>query len=87
VKKTIELHKQRIPRRLLIIDALGAVLVAIGVLDVIRTGPQLVPDALRFPGVGVVLIVLGSVVMLAVPIWLLREYRGRGGRGHERPHA
>lgn len=87
MKKTIELHKQRIPRRLLALDALGAVLVAIGVLDVIKAGPQLVPDALRFPGVGLVLIVVGSIVMLAVPVWLLREHRRRRGPTRARPHA
>jgi hypothetical protein len=87
MKQTIELHKQRIPRRLLALDALGAVLVAIGVLDLINTGPQLVPDALRFPGVGIALIVVGSAVMLAVPVWLLRAYRLRRGHPHERPRS
>jgi hypothetical protein len=87
VKQTIELHKQRIPRHLLVIDALGAVLVAIGVLDVLGAGPQLVPDALRFPGVGIVLIILGSIVMLAVPVWLLQAYRRRHRQEQERHSA
>jgi len=84
MRQTIELHKQHIPRRLLFIDAIGAVLVAIGVLDVLEAWPQLVPDWLRFPGFGIVLIVIGSMVMLAVPVWLLREYRRRHEHARER---
>jgi hypothetical protein len=57
------------------------------VLDLLQTGPQLVPDALRFPGVGIALVVVGCVVMLAVPAWLLREYRRRHGHPHGRPQA
>jgi hypothetical protein len=87
MKQTIELHRQRIPRRLLFIDALGAVLAAIGVLELLQTGPQLVPDALRFPGAGVTLIVIGSIVMLAVPAWLLREHRRRHAHERDRHHA
>jgi hypothetical protein len=87
MKQTIELHRQRIPRRLLFIDALGAVLAAIGVLELLKTGPQLVPDALRFPGAGVALIVIGSIVMLAVPAWLLREHRRRHAYQRDRHHA
>lgn len=87
IESTIELHRQRIPRGLLLLDALGALLVAIGVLDVLDTGPQLVPQALRFPGVGIALIILGCIVMLAVPVWLLREHRRRSGRAQERPRS
>lgn len=77
MKQTIELHRQRIPRKLLLLDAVGAVLVAIGVLDLLEIGPRLVPAGLRFPGVGIVLIVAGSVTMLAVPVWLLRRDQRR----------
>ncbi len=77
MKQTIELHRQRIPRRLLLIDTLGAVLVAIGVLELLAAGPRLVPAWLRFPGLGIALVVVGSVVMLAVPVWLLRHRRRR----------
>lgn len=87
MKQTIELHRQRVPLRLLVLDAAGAVLVAVGVLDLLETGPQLVPETLHFPGVGVALIVLGSVMMLAVPVWLLRRYRHKHGHPHQRPHA
>ena len=77
MKQTIELHRQRIPRRLLLIDTLGAVLVAIGVLELLAAGPRLVPASLRLPGLGIALVVVGSVVMLAVPVWLLRHRRRR----------
>jgi hypothetical protein len=50
LKQTIELAQAAHPARLLLLDAFGAVLVAIGVLDLLETGPQLVPAGLRFPG-------------------------------------
>lgn len=79
MKHSIELHRQRIPLRLLLLDAAGAVLVAVGVLDLLETGPQLVPEALRFAGVGIALVITGSVMMLPVPLWLLRRHRERRG--------
>ena len=91
MKHTIDLHRQHIPRRLLVLDAIGAVLVAIGVLELLQVGPQLVPAALQFPGIGIVLVITGSLVMLAVPIWLLRRRHHRHehdvGHGPKRPRA
>jgi hypothetical protein len=87
MKDAVELHRQRIPRRLLLLDAAGALLAAIGVLDLLETGPQLVPDALRLPGIGIVFIVTGSLVMLAVPVWLLRAHRHRHGHSRRSPPA
>ena len=87
MKKTIDLHRQRIPLRLLVLDAAGAVLVAGGVLDLLDTGPQLVPETWQFPGVGIALIVLGCVMMLPVPVWLLRRYRREHGHFQQRPPA
>lgn len=80
MKQTIELHRQHIPRRLLVIDAIGAVLVAIGVLDLVGAGPQLVPTAWQAPAVSIGLIVVGCLVMLPVPVWLLRQHRRRHDR-------
>lgn len=71
----MEIHKQRIPRRLLFFDALGAVLVAIGVLDLIDAGPRLVPEALSSPTLGIGLIVIGVGLMLALPAWMIRRHR------------
>lgn len=75
MKHAVELHKRRIPLRLLLIDALGALLAAAGVLELIETGPRILPAALRFPGVGIVLVVIGIIVMMAVPVWLIRRHR------------
>lgn len=83
MKHTIDLHRQRIPFHLLLIDAVGAVLVAVGVLDLLQTGPQLVPPALHFPGAGIALVVIGSLLMLPVPVWLLRRHRQE--HPHQRP--
>jgi hypothetical protein len=87
MRETVELHRQRIPRGLLVLDAAGATLAAIGVLDLLETGPRLVPDAARFPGVGIALIVAGILIMMAVPLWLLRQYRARHRRARGGPAA
>lgn len=85
MKHTIELHKRRIPRRLLALDALGALLAAAGVLDLLDTGIQLVPPPLRFHGAGIVLLALGCLLMLTVPVWLLQNYRRE--RDTKGPHT
>jgi hypothetical protein len=89
MRPSIELHRQRVPRRLVWLDALGAVLVAIGILDLLQTGPRLLPAALQSTGISIALLVIGSVAMLAVPAWLLREHRRRrhGGHGRREPRA
>jgi hypothetical protein len=84
VKRTIDVHRRRIPFRLLLIDAVGAVLVAVGILELLETGPQLVPAALQFPGIGFVLLATGSLLMLPVPVWLLRRHRQERGRREPR---
>jgi len=89
VNRPGELHRQRLPRRLLIVDAIGALLLAGGVLELLQTGPRLIPEPLRLPGVAIGLAVLGGVMMLAVPLWLLRHHRrpseGRQGLGGKGP--
>jgi hypothetical protein len=89
MRPSIELHRQRVPRRLVWLDALGAALVAIGILDLLQTGPRLLPEALQSTGISIALLVIGSVAMLAVPAWLLREHRRRrhGGHGRREPRA
>lgn len=77
MKRGIDLHRQRIPFRLLVVDAVGAALVAIGILDLLQAGPRLVPEVVDFPGVGIVLAVTGSLLMLPVPVWLLQRHRRR----------
>lgn len=75
MKHAVDVHRRRIPLRLLFIDAVGAVLAAIGILDLLQAGPQLVPAALQFPGIGIALVVAGSLLMLPVPVWLLRRHQ------------
>jgi hypothetical protein len=77
VKHSIDLHRQHIPRRLLLLDGLGAVLVAVGILELLGLGPQIVPAAVLFPGVGIVLVVIGCLLMLPVPLWLLGRHQER----------
>ncbi|NGX15849.1 hypothetical protein [Wenzhouxiangella sp. XN24] len=77
-----EIHRQRLPRRLLLLDAIGALLLAGGVLELLQTGPRLIPEPLRLPGVAIGLVVLGGVMMLAVPLWLLRRHRRPRGQRH-----
>lgn len=77
MKHAVELHRQRIPRRLLLLDAFGAVLTAAGVLELLQTGPQLLPEPMRSRGAAVALVVLGVIMMLAVPLWLLQQHRRR----------
>jgi hypothetical protein len=77
----MKVHKRRIPRSLMLLDAAGAVLVAIGVLDLLQAGPGLVPESLRSPAAGILLVAVGVILMLAVPAWLLREHR-RDNKNH-----
>jgi hypothetical protein len=81
MKEAVKIHKRRIPRALMVLDAAGAVLVAIGVLDLLQGGPGLVPESLPSPATGILLVALGVILMLAVPAWLLRAYR-RDNKNH-----
>lgn len=83
MKRSADLHRQPIPRRLLVLDAIGAALLAVGVLELLQTGPQLLPEALRSTRVAVVLVVLGVLLMLALPAWLLQRHRHRPRGGKE----
>ena len=72
-----DLHRARIPMRLLLLDAAGAALAAIGVLDLLETGPQVLPATWPSPLAAISLLVIGCLMMAAVPLWLLQ-------RRHER---
>jgi len=87
MKHAIELHRRRIPWRLLLLDALGAALTAAGVLELLQTGPQLLPEPMRTPGMAVALVVSGVIMMLAVPLWLLQQHRRRREAAQRRPRA
>jgi hypothetical protein len=73
LKEAIGLHKQRIPRRLLLVDALGATFAAAGVLALLDVELLLVSELGRAPGIGIMLVGLGVALMMAVPVWLLRQ--------------
>jgi hypothetical protein len=73
-----DIHKQRIPRRLLLLDAVGAAFAAAGVLTLLEVEVPWFPEVGRAPGF--MLLGLGTVLMLAVPAWLLRQHRNRGPR-------
>lgn len=72
-----EVHRVRVPLRLVLVDAAGAALAAIGILDLLETGPQLLPESWPEPLAAISLLVFGCVMMAALPVWLLR-------RRHER---
>lgn len=77
---SIEIHRQRLPRRLLLLDAIGVLLLAGGILELLQTGPRLLPEPLRLPGVAIALVIIGGIMMLAVPVWLLRNHRRPKGK-------
>lgn len=85
MKHAIELHRRRIPLHLLLLDAVGAVLTAAGVLELLQVGPQLLPEPMRSRGAAVTLVVLGVILMLAVPLWLLQQHRQRREASPRRP--
>lgn len=75
-----EIHRQRLPRRLLLLDAIGVLLLAGGILELLETGPRLLPEPLRMPGVAIAMVVIGGIMMLAVPLWLVRNHRRPAGK-------
>lgn len=81
-----ELHRVRIPRRLLVLDAAGAALAAIGILDLLETGPQLLPRSWPQPLAAISLLLFGCLMMAALPLWLLRRRHSRRALA-ERPPA
>ena len=78
-----DVHRVRVPLRLVLLDAAGAVLAAIGILDLLETGPQLLPASWPEPLAAISLLVFGCLMMAALPVWLLRrrhQRRTRPGR-------
>lgn len=66
----------KIPLSVLILDLLGAVLVAGGIADRFA-GTALMPPGWRFPGYEMVLICLGVLLMLPLVFHVLRQARLR----------
>lgn len=76
-----DLHRTRVPLRLVLVDAAGAVLAAVGVLDLLDTGPQLLPAAWPQPLAPASLTIIGCLMMAAVPVWLIRRRRNAHSPG------
>ena len=81
-----DLHRVRLPLRLVLLDAAGAVLAAASILDLLDTGPRLLPGVWPRPLAPVSLLVIGCLLMAAVPVWLLRRRRQLRGPAR-RPSA
>lgn len=81
MRQRSDVHRRRVPLRLLLVDAAGAVLAAIGILDLVETGPELLPAAWPQPLAAASLVVIGCLMMAAVPVWLLRHRRQPSGSG------
>lgn len=83
MKQRADVHRMRVPLRLLLVDAAGAVLAAVGILHLLDAGPALMPAAWPQPLAAASLVVFGCLMMATVPVWLLRHRRrppGPGGR-------
>lgn len=81
MRQRADVHRMRVPLRLLLVDAAGAALAAVGILDLLDTGPDLLPAAWPQPLAAASLVVFGCLMMAAVPVWLLRHRRQRSGPG------
>jgi len=81
-----EVRHRRIPLRLFVVDAAGAALAAVSILDLLETGPELLPSAWPQPVAAITLLVIGCTMMAAVPLWLLRGRRQSRAPGR-RPGA
>lgn len=67
-------EKLRIPIRLLVLDAAGAVLLGLGVAKVLA-GVDLLPPALRFEDDGLTFIVGGLILMLPMVMHVIGHVR------------
>ncbi len=68
--------KLRIPIQLLVLDALGAVLLGIGLAEWVA-GTDLVPESLQFDNYYIVMVVCGVLLMLPLIAFVLRTALGR----------
>jgi len=74
-----ETRKLRIPLKLLALDMIGTLLFAVGLADLFAN-TQLVPEALRFEGYAVVLIVVGVSLMAPLVVHVVKVAAGAGSR-------
>jgi hypothetical protein len=71
--------KLKMPLQLLVLDALGAVLLGLGLAEWFG-GTNLVPESLRFDNYYIAMVVCGALLMLPLVAFVLRTARGRAPR-------
>ena len=71
--------KLKIPVQLLVLDALGALLLGLGLAEWFA-GTELVPQALRFDNYYIAMVVCGALLMLPLIAFVLRAALGRAPR-------
>ena len=74
-----EPRKLSIPMRLIIMDAIGAVLLGVGVAELFAN-TNLVPAAWRFENYAIVMIILGIALMLPIITYMLSGRKSSGAR-------
>lgn len=70
----------KIPLRLLVLDAIGLVLVGVGLADWLA-GTQLVPAGLRFEDYEIVMIIIGVALMVPMYRHIIGYVRAGGAHG------
>ena len=71
--------KLKIPVQLLVLDALGALLLGLGLAEWFA-GTGLVPEALRFENYDIAMVVCGALLMLPLIAFVVRSALGRTPR-------
>lgn len=69
--------KPVLPLRLVVLDLLGTLVVAAGVYELFTDESALLPEAVRFPGYALLLIVIGLAIMLPAVFGVVRHFRDR----------
>lgn len=74
-----EPKKLSVPLRLIIMDAIGAVLLGVGVAELFAN-TNLVPQSWRFENYAMVMIILGIALMLPIVTYMLSGRKSSGVR-------
>lgn len=74
-----EPRKLSIPLRLIIMDAIGAVLLGVGVAELFAD-TNLIPESWRFENYALVMIILGIALMLPIITYMLSGRKSSGAR-------
>ena len=71
--------KLRIPMRLIVLDAIGAILLGLGIAELFAN-TNLVPKSLQFENYAMVMIIFGIAMMLPIITYMLGGPNKRGPR-------